>query len=274
MGLNSDPATDHSYCSLDYAWYPEAGGTTHIYENCGHPYSGPTYTANDVFKVYWNPLNNRIEYYIKNELKYTSGNIPSGTYYVDLSLYTAGGSFTNVTVQGGNCQTCAAPVEWTSLSGTTVNGATITKTGGVANQWSSGAYSLHPVTSGGFVQFQAGEQNTYKMLGLNSDPATDHSYCSIDYAWYPYQNGGYQVYENCGNPYNNGTAYNPNDKWMIYWNPVNNRIEYYRNKVLQYTSTNVPSGRYYVDISFYTMGASFNQVVIQGGACSYSKDWF
>jgi len=270
IGLNSDPATDNSYCSIDYAWYPYNGGGYQVYENCGNPYAnGTVYSASDIWKIYWNPVNNRIEYYRNNVLQYTSANIPSGTYYTDISLYTSGASFTNVIVQTGPCAGCnSTNITWTGLSGTTASGTTITKTGGVSN-WDGGAYSLKPIEKGGYVKFQPGQQNSNKMLGLNSDPAADNSYCSIDYAWYLYNGGGYQVYENCGNPYSNGTAYSSSDVFMIYWNPANNRIEYYKNEILQYTSLVVPPATpLYVDISLYEAGASFTNVEVVDTTCA------
>lgn len=267
IGLNSDPASDHSYCSIDYAWYPYNGGGYQVYQNCSNPYgNGTAYSPSDIWKIYWNPSNNRIEYYRNNSLQYTSTVVPSGLLYPDVSLYTAGASFTDIYIQNGACIGCpAANITWTGMSGATVSGTTITHAG-TPNSWSNGAYSTKQITAGGYVKFQPGQNNTYKMLGLNSDPTSDHSYCSIDYAWYPHAGGVVCIYENCGNPYC-GIAYNSYDVFMIYWNISNNRIEYYINDVLQYTSSVVPSAPLYVDVSLYTSGASFTNVV-EDSPCS------
>ena len=45
------------------------------------------------------------------------------------------------------------------------------------------------------VSFRAGTSGTYMMCGLNSDPATDQSYSSIDFAWYMQANGTTSIYE-------------------------------------------------------------------------------
>ncbi len=266
IGLNSDPAADHSYCSIDYAWYPYSGGGYQVYENCGNPYgNGTAYSPSDVWKVYWNPNINRIEYIRNGVVQYTSGVVPSGIYYVDFSFYTSGASFTNVVVQQGRGLDCGNAVTWTGASGVSVGTGTITNIG-TPNSWVNGAYNTTPVGPGGYVEFRAGETNTYKMLGFNSDPAADNSYCSIDYAWYPQASGTYCIYENCGNPYCGG-AYSTNDVFKVFWNPSNNRIEYYVNDVLKYTSGVVPSATLYVDASLYTSGASFVGVAVNGSTC-------
>ncbi|MBI2305748.1 MAG: RHS repeat protein, partial [Rhodocyclales bacterium] len=83
-----------------------------------------------------------------------------------------------------------------NASGVTINGNSITKTAGINNSWSSDAYSLTGLTGGAYVSAQAGQTDLFGMFGLNSDPATDRSYTSLDYAWYPAAGGNLQIYEN------------------------------------------------------------------------------
>ena len=184
----------------------------------------------------------------------------AGTRYYRRKVSETGGCNTSPVYTGQ-----AQNVAWTAVPSTiTVNGSTIKRTTTNGDTWDVGAYSLQKVTKGGYVQFQAGENASYKMIGLTSDPAADQSYCSIDYAWYPYNGGGFQVYENCGNPYGNVTAYSTADVWRVEWDEASNRIQYKRNGVLMYTSLVVPTVDLWVDLSLYTNGASFTNVVVQG----------
>ena len=273
LGINSDYAANRSYSSIDYAWYLRSNATLRIYENGSNKGDFGTYTANDVFKVYWNPFNNKVEYYQNDVLIYTSATTPSGTKYVDCSIYHNGGKFTNVTVAGGDCLDCPAPVDWIGHSGGGVNsdGTSITFTSGSC--WASGAYSMHPVKSGGFIQFQTAQNNKATMVGINSDPTSNHSYSSLDYAWYLVSNGQPQVRENGSSKGYKGT-YSANDVFMIYWNPTNNKIEYYKNTVKLYTSTITPSATLYADLSFCHAPSTIYNVVVSGGGCSYTEDFF
>lgn len=51
FGLNTDPATDSNYTSLDYAWYFTAAGAIAVYESGSSPVGGFTYAVGDVMAV-------------------------------------------------------------------------------------------------------------------------------------------------------------------------------------------------------------------------------
>ncbi len=100
FGLDaSDP--DYNFNSIDYAIYLNYG-TSCIYENGGSPSCpGVAYTTSDVFRVYWNPSTNRIDYMKNGTTFYTSTVVPTSTVYVpDMSIYTVNGSMTNMAVKG------------------------------------------------------------------------------------------------------------------------------------------------------------------------------
>lgn len=50
FGLNADPATDHHYTSLDYAWYL-AGRTLYIYENGSQIGAYGSYSTTDTLAI-------------------------------------------------------------------------------------------------------------------------------------------------------------------------------------------------------------------------------
>jgi hypothetical protein len=60
--------------------------------------------------------------------------------------------------------------------------------------WDSQAYSTEFYTESAYCSGMAGETNTNIMFGLNTDPATDASYASIDFAWY-FDGGNLRIYE-------------------------------------------------------------------------------
>ena len=64
-----------------------------------------------------------------------------------------------------------------------VNGNTIGRAGG-SSVWDSDVYSASPIAQGCFAQATIPTTATDVMFGLNTDPATDASYGSIDYAMY------------------------------------------------------------------------------------------
>lgn len=94
--------------------------------------------------------------------------------------------------------------------------------------------------------------NTPQMIGLNSDPATNASYATIDYALYIYVNGTTRriyIYENGAY---RGLFFNPfalGDEFSI--RRTGTLVEYLRNDVVFYTSTVASTSDLYVDSSFY-----------------------
>jgi hypothetical protein len=67
--------------------------------------------------------------------------------------------------------------------GASISGNTITKTGGTNNTWDGSVRSTASVTSGS-VSGRILHASSYDvMIGFNTDPTTNASYTSIDYAW-------------------------------------------------------------------------------------------
>lgn len=81
----------------------------------------------------------------------------------------------------------------------------VTKTGG-SPQWDAGAYSLQSFPDGVYCTFRPLQTNGSFMAGLNSDPAADHSYLSLDFAWYCLPDGTLQMWES-GAPVSSAGSY-------------------------------------------------------------------
>lgn len=75
-----------------------------------------------------------------------------------------------------------------------VSGSNAQKIGG-AGAWDSDVYSINGYKSC-HVAFKNDTTTAAVMVGLNTDPVTDQSYSSIDYAWYCDGGGGLHIYVN------------------------------------------------------------------------------
>ena len=84
-GLNSDPTTDTSYASIDYAWYPE-GAVAHIYESGGHVATFGSYTTDSIFSIVYD--GQEIKYLIDGTVLRTVSTTANRRFYFDSSIYS------------------------------------------------------------------------------------------------------------------------------------------------------------------------------------------
>jgi hypothetical protein len=94
FGLNTDPLTDASYTSIDYAWYIRNDGQVAIYEGGVHKGVFSTYVASDILAVIYDGVNVR---YTKNgEILRTISAPPNLRLYFDSSFNGTMGKLTNI----------------------------------------------------------------------------------------------------------------------------------------------------------------------------------
>jgi YD repeat-containing protein len=135
---------------------------------------------------------------------YVDGDNNTTTYGYDAagnqnSVLDAAGNLTTRTYDAQNRlltetkSTLARPT-FVSSPNMAVSGGTATKTGSSTN-WDAGVRSANGILGPATVSFVAGSPANHVMVGLNSDPDTDSSYASLDYALY-LQSGTSQVYSN------------------------------------------------------------------------------
>jgi hypothetical protein len=93
VGLNSDPLTDNSYGSLDYAFYCTAGDLR-IYESGSQVGIFGTYSTTDVLSIQYD--GKAVRYYQNGTLLHTTttGVTAGATMFLDSSLYDIGAGFT------------------------------------------------------------------------------------------------------------------------------------------------------------------------------------
>lgn len=147
----------------------------------------------------------------------------------------------------------SSAITWTSLVNTTVNGSTITKTGGVDGTWDAGAISSQTLASGdGYTQVTINDNiNDGRMFGLNHNNSTA-SHTDIDYAFYTANGGTLEIYEN-GSQKVSGLSYTLGDTLKV---AVEGGVaKYYKNGALVYTSLQAPIYPLFTDISFRELNA-------------------
>lgn len=129
-----------------------------------------------------------------------------------------------------------------------------------SSAWDTQAYCATPFTAPCTIEYNkwagtADNGRSYAMIGWNTDPTTDSSYSSIDYASYAFIETRYEIY-------NNGTYINPSKTWsrgskfyLVYG--TDGYLRHF-NGANELYSVNVGTGvTYYIDTSFYSVGAMF-----------------
>jgi hypothetical protein len=148
------------------------------------------------------------------------------------------------------------PVVWTSLTGVSACGPSLTKT--AATGWgNAGAVSTQQIESGdGYVEFTASETNSYRMLGL-SNGNTSASYNDIDFALYLY-GSRILIYE--GGLYKGifGTFVTGDTLRVAV---EGGAVQYSRNGSVFYTSSGSPVYPLLVDAALYSTNATLVDVV-------------
>ena len=135
--------------------------------------------------------------------------------------------------------------------------------------WNSDVYSLTGYTTNVVASAKAGETTSYIMFGLNTDPLSNSSYASIDYAWYPAGNGRLYIYENGGYIGDYGLFYTTTDLKIEY---NGTQVIYYKDGVAQRSVNRSVGLPLYFDSSFYNVNGSLKNVFFgEIGSSSTSK---
>ena len=254
IGLNSDPDTDNSYGTLDYAWYL-AGESFLIYESGNQATSIlGTYITGDRFSVQYDGQN---IIYSKNGVIFKTTATTSGrTFYLDSSFRNPGASVKNITFAASGANGVSAFTLF-NQGNMQISGNTATKISS-AGGWDSAIRSVEGYVNGAVVSFQAVDNTKSLMIALNTDPDTDNSFGSLDYAIFLAPTKNVVVYESgvgidVGNP-----LYNGGDKFSIQYDGKN--ITYYMNGTALRTVSTTPNRLFYLDSSFDLPGSSVTNI--------------
>jgi hypothetical protein len=127
--------------------------------------------------------------------------------------------------------------------------------------WDAQAYSLTPFTAPCTIEFNKWSANndngrSYAMIGWNTDPTTNPSYDTLDYASYPYAMSNYQVYNNGTLVHNSGTWSRTLKFYIVYG--TDGFIRHYNGSTELYSvNWGNATTTFYVDSSIYAVGSTF-----------------
>jgi hypothetical protein len=181
------------------------------------------------------------------------------TTYKSLPLYSVPSVYITGVADQSACNRLEEEVEWRSLANVATTGAgnSLNKTSSNGN-WDGGAFSYNTVSNNGYLEFTATETNTSRMVGLSASNA-DNGYASIRYAIYLINNATIGVYENGTNRGSFGT-YAASDVFRV--GAENGIIKYYKNNVVFFVSSLVPSFPLFADVSIQTINGTITNAFI------------
>jgi YD repeat-containing protein len=259
VGLNSDAGVAHDWSSLDYAIYCTNIGELQVRESgSGNKLTSTvTYIAGDDLRVTYDNVNKVVNYVKNGSVFWTTAVTITQALFADSSFYNVGGKITDV-VFGATPTTGWVPLLAES-NATVTAGGTVTKTSGISGAWDSSVRSIRGETGGAMVSFRPGQTNKYAMVGLNSDPALNDSYASIDYAMYCMADGTLCAYES-GKRVDFVPAtptYTTSDTLKVVY--TSGKVQYLKisgstTTVLREVAVTI-SSPLYLDSSFYSMDA-------------------
>ncbi|PTT84522.1 hypothetical protein DBR42_15025, partial [Pelomonas sp. HMWF004] len=256
VGLNTDASTDSDYWGIDWAIYCDAG-SIRIIESGTLIGEFGSYSSGDTLSVSYDGATIR---YVRNGSVLRSVAVAiTQPLYADSTFHSVGGKVTDLRFEP---YTFADGV-LVGEAGVAVDGSTATKTGGAADSWSSAFRSRVGYTGGASVSFRPAQANKHLMVGLNSDPAADTSYASLDWALWACDNGHLYIYEN-GNMIADAGAYNAGDLLSVSYDGT--AVQYTKNGVVLRSVTTTITQPLYADSSFHTAGAQITDLVFTGGA--------
>lgn len=146
-----------------------------------------------------------------------------------------------------------------TVTGNGTDTVSIFKTSGSVG-WGSQAYSSTGFTAPCTLEFKkqaASSDNglSYAMISLNTDPTTDASYSSLDFAAYPYQTSQYWIYDN-GSGYS-FAAWDATKTFYLVFG-TDGTVKHYNGSTLLYTGTGTAGVTRYIDTSLYAIDATYS----------------
>jgi YD repeat-containing protein len=181
---------------------------------------------------------------------------------------------TNFTYDARGQLASTAAYNSNSASGMTLSGGKATKTGGLNGIWDSSVRSTTGYTGASEVSFVAAQTNKLLMVGLNTDPAVNNSFSSIDWALYLTSSGALLAYENGVNVTPAGLgSYVVGDVLKVSYDGI--KVRYWKNGVVLREVAAVITQPLYADSSFLTSGAQVTGLTFgntTGGTSTFIND--
>jgi hypothetical protein len=239
------------------------GTKVRIYERGVYRGAFGGYAVGDVFRV--SVESGTVKYHRNGTLLYSSTVLPTYPLLVDTALYTKGAALASVAISGSWVTPPALPANgepaaWKDAAGVLVWSNTMSKSA-AAGWGNAGAASTWFLPSGdGYVEFQASEADTRRILGLSNGDSNRKS-SDVDFGFYLNLDGRVFIYEKGVSRGAFGT-YAPGDVFRV--SVEAGFVRYRRNGVLLRTGKR-PVYPLLVDTALYSYGATLADVVIGGG---------
>lgn len=138
-------------------------------------------------------------------------------------------------------------------AGMQANGTTLYKLPNAGGSWDASAYSADSFVNGARVSWRCGQVDKALMIALNSDPTTDSSYLSLDYAIYCTDSGTIEIYEN-GSGFTGFGSYTISDLLAIEYDGT--AVTYYKNSTPLRRVARGIGAPLFMDSSFSAAGAA------------------
>lgn len=123
--------------------------------------------------------------------------------------------------------------------------------------WDAHCYSAHGSTNGAFAIASPAQADRSLMFGLNSDPTTDQSFTSLDYAIFLTNAGAVRIYEN-GADIGAFGAYVAGDVFSVLYDGAT--VRYLKGATVLRTLAVAPNLALHFDSSFYDVGGRLNGI--------------
>lgn len=240
----SNGDTNQTAADIDFAIVLNSEGTVEVQEGGVSRGQFGYYAAGDRFRV---ELQDGVVTYQRNgQLLYTSAVSPVMPLIADTALYDSGATLSDVVV---------SDLLWTTASGVTIAGGSLTKTGTVG--WNAGAASTAALAAGdGYLEFTAEETNTTRACGL-ADQDSSYDPAEIDFAIQLQSTGEIRVHES-GTLRGTFGTYAVGDRFRV--EVRQGAVVYRKNGVVFYSSGVAPAYPLAVDAALYSPGATLGEV--------------
>jgi hypothetical protein len=140
--------------------------------------------------------------------------------------------------------------------GLTINGNTVFQSGTSSGWGEHDCYSANAMVGGAYAAATLGAVSGGVMIGLNSDPLSDRSYGSLDYALHPSDDGMLYAFES-GNGYTL-QAWAVGDELMVSYD--GSAVRFLRNGVVLRTTQTTANRTFYLDSAFAKQGTILRNV--------------
>jgi Putative phage tail protein len=260
FGVDSDPTTDETYTSIDFAIYCEAG-TASIVEDGVPVLTIGSYSPNvDIFEINYNGID---VVYSVNGTEVRSVAFAGAVLFADSSFYTPGAQAVAIMFGPGTGAAGAegpqGPAQFTlnARNSCTLSSANAVGKPGGASAWDSDCYTSEAYTGGAYCTFRVLQTDCSLMMGLDTAPTASESYTDIDFAIYCLAGGDLEIYESDVEVWSGGT-YATDDIFSVKYDGYYTR--YYQNGTLLYTSSPGAGLRLYLDSSFDSVGGAVDSI--------------